>query len=180
MALSQQKFREMVFQLLYSDDMARPQAEAMLDLMMSELAITKRNVKQAQERVETIRNKLGEIDPLITSVSTSYEFNRIQTVTKNILRLGVFELFFDDQIPPKVAIAEAIRLSRKFGTPESAAFVNALLDHLYRLQQGETQDLSQLERQARQLAESEQQAQQAALEAKNLQEPEDEDSEESI
>lgn len=175
MALSQQKFREMVFQLLYSDDLSHLEEEAMIELMMAQLAVSKRNVKQALEKVTAIRHKLNEIDPLITSVSTSYDFHRIQAVTKNILRLGVFELFFDESIPPKVAIAEAMRLSRKFSTPESAAFVNALLDHLYQMKQGQPDiDVVELEKQAQQLAESEQRAQQAAQEAKDRL-PEDED-----
>jgi N utilization substance protein B len=48
------------------------------------------------------------------------------------LRLGIFEIFFDSEIPAKVAIAEAIRLCRKFGTPESSQFVNAILDGVYK------------------------------------------------
>lgn len=131
MTLSPQKFREIVLQLLYSQDIAHPDESLMTELMMAELAISKKNVRLAQERVHMISTHFSEIDSLITSVSTSYDLDRIQIVTKNILRLAVFELFFDDQIPAKVAIAEAIRLSRKFNTPESASFVNALLDRLY-------------------------------------------------
>lgn len=137
MPLSPQKFREIVFQLLYSQDVAHPDEMLMTELMMGELAVSKKNVRLAQERVSSIRDQLPAIDEKISSVTVSYDFDRIQTVTKNILRLAVFELFFDPSIPPKVAIAEAIRLSRKFSTPESAAFVNALLDHLYRQSRGE-------------------------------------------
>src|ERR1700730_15560992 len=164
MALSQQKFREIVFQLLYSQDIARPEEALMLELMMTELAVSKKNVRLAQERVNKIKEHLPEIDPLIASISTSYDFDRIQVVTKNILRLGVFELFFDDQIPPKVAIAEAIRLSRKFNTPESASFVNALLDHLYQARQGGQVDPQKLSQQSQALVQSEKIASDAAQE----------------
>jgi len=139
MALPPQKFREIVFQLLYSQEMACPDEASMVEFMMGELAVSKKNIRSAQERVNEIHKCLPKIDPLITSASTSYELDRIHVVTKNILRLGLFELFFDDQIPPKVAIAEAIRLSRKFNTAESASFVNALLDHLYQANQGKNQ-----------------------------------------
>ena len=122
MPLSPQKFREIVFQLLYSQDVAHPDEMLMTELMMGELAVSKKNVRLAQERVSSIRDQLPAIDEKISSVTVSYDFDRIQTVTKNILRLAVFELFFDPSIPPKVAIAEAIRLSRKFSTPESAAW----------------------------------------------------------
>lgn len=132
MALAQQKFREMVFQLLYSADVGQPDEESMIELMMEELAVSKRNVKLAHERVEQILQKLPELDPQISAASVSYEFERIQSVTRNILRLGLFELLFDPTIPPQVAIAEAMRLARKFGSPESAAFVNAILDQLFK------------------------------------------------
>lgn len=158
MALSHQKFREIVLQLLYSYDVGHPEQQVMIDLMMNELAVSKKNVRLAQEKVQKIRTCLTDIDPLIASASTSYSFERIQTVTKNILRLGVFELFYDQepsQIPPKVAIAEAIRLSRKFNTPESASFVNALLDHLYQSSQGTKTDQLQIEKESQILLQSE-------------------------
>lgn len=157
MALSQQKFREMVFQLLYSKDTGNSDEEAMLELMMAQLAVSKRNTQHAQERVREILSHLSEIDLLIASVSKSYDFDRIQTVTKNILRLGVFELFFDQNIPPKVAITEAMRLSRKFGTPESATFVNALLDNLYKSSLGDQADIHHLEKHSQALLQSEEQ-----------------------
>ncbi len=162
MTLSQQKFREIVFQLLYSRDMGYFDEDLMTELMMAELAVSKKNVRLAQERVHLIQQHLPEIDPLITSVSTSYDFDRIQMVTKNILRLGVFELYFDEKIPHKVAIAEAIRLSRKFSTPESASFVNALLDQLHRLRVGGQIDPQKITEHFRDLIESEKIASEAA------------------
>lgn len=164
MALSQQKFREIVLQLLYSLEISRPNEDLMLELMMAELAVSKRNVRLAQERVEKIKSFFPEIDKSITSVSTSYDFDRIQMVTRNILRLAVFEMFYDDEIPHKVAIAEAIRLSRKFNTPESAAFVNAVLDHLYKKHQGIESDSNQLLQQSKTLLESEANASEIAIE----------------
>jgi len=173
MALSQQKFREIVFQLLYSQDIGRPDDALMTELMMAELAVSKKNVRLAQERIQKIQEILPEIDALIASVSTSYDFDRIQIVTKNILRLAVFELLFDDQIPHKVAIAEAIRLSRKFNTPESASFVNALLDHLYQKSQGVQVDPQKLAQQSQTLLHSEQIASDAALQKKEKDIPHD-------
>lgn len=167
MALAPQKFREVILQLLYSQEIGQPEAALMTDLMMTELEISKKNVLLAQERVRAILAHLPEIDNIITSLSTSYDFERIQTVTKNILRLGIFELLFDDQIPPKVAIAEAIRLSRKFNTPESAAFVNALLDHLYQKRLGGSGDTEALQKKSQLLMESERAASEQALDERD-------------
>lgn len=145
MSLPQQKFREIVFQLLYSDDISRPDEEDMIPLLMGELAVTKKSVKTAQERVRAILGKQQEIDTLIKEASVSYAFERIPSVERNILRLGVFELLFDDETPPKVAITEAMRLARKFSSPESATFINAILDNLYKRSLGEAIDIAALD-----------------------------------
>ena len=130
MALPQQKFREIVFQLMYSHDLAQADDEDMIAMMMPQLEVTKKNIVEALERRQEIQAKIEEIDQLIAQTSESYEFERIPCIERNILRLGIFELLFSS-IPHKVAIAEAIRLTRKFATPEAATFVNAILDKLY-------------------------------------------------
>lgn len=130
MAIPQQKFREIVFQLLFSYDMAEPHREDMAALLMKELSVTRKTLREAQEKVDRILSQIAVIDEQIASISQSYEFSRIQRVEKNILRLGVYELFMDDAVPQKVAIVEAMRLTRKFSTKEAASFVNAVLDAL--------------------------------------------------
>src|ERR1700722_6034969 len=118
MPIPQTKFREIVFQLLYSDDSGYADEKEMIELIMKELAVTKNAVRQALEKGRSIQNRTPDIDKAIAGVSPSYSFERIQSVERNNPRLGAFELLYDDTIPPKVAIAEAMRLARKFGTPE--------------------------------------------------------------
>ena len=156
MALPPQKFREIVFQLLYSSDLGFSQEKDIVELLMGELEVSKKNVLIAQEHVKTIRQHQTEIDETITKTAISYEFERIQSVERNILRLGTYEILFDSSIPPVVAITEAVRLAKKFGTPESAAFVNAILDAIYKASQGEQIDAEILVKQAETLKMSEQ------------------------
>ncbi|MBA3814946.1 MAG: transcription antitermination factor NusB [Parachlamydiaceae bacterium] len=163
MSVPAQKFREAVFQLLYSYDVGRGDEDDMVDLIMHELAITKKVTKEALSRVEKILKKLSEIDAMIGKTSQSYTFERIQSVERNVLRLGLYELLFDDEIPPKVALAEAMRMTRKFGTKESASFVNAILDALYKQSLGEPVDIKQVSLSAAELSKSEQIALEAAL-----------------
>lgn len=144
MSIPQQKFREIVFQLLYSYDIGQPDKTAMVNLLMKELSVTKKTMETAHQRMEEILSVRKEIDKLISNTSKSYDFQRIQMVERNILRLGTYEIYYDENIPPKVAIAEAMRLARKFSTAEAANFVNAILDTLYKLQQGETVDDAQV------------------------------------
>jgi N utilization substance protein B len=174
MSLSHQKFREVVVQLLYSYDVGKiPDEEAMVNLLMKELAITKSSVLKALVRVKQILLVLDRIDADISAVSRSYDISRIHSVEKNVIRLGVYELLYEKLLPPKVVIAEALRLSRKFASPEAASFVNAILDNLYKMSMGEKPDHVTLEKASQELLETEVLAQ----EASQLQPLSDDDSE---
>jgi N utilization substance protein B len=68
------------------------------------------------------------IDELITRLAKNYRLSRIAAVDRNILRLAVFEIIHTREVPPVVAINEAIELAKEFGSEESGRFVNGLLD----------------------------------------------------
>ena len=132
MSLPPQKFREMVFQMLFCCEFSGSEESDIAAMLMHELKVTKKMAALAYARVCQILEKLPEIDARISAASSDYQFERISRIEKNILRLGLFELFYDESLPEKVSIAEAIRLCRKFGTPESSHFVNAILDSIYK------------------------------------------------
>lgn len=118
----------MVFQMLFANETTLGEEGEIVSMMMHELKVTKKKAGEASSRVKAVIDALPQIDERISKHSTEYSFNRISLIEKNILRLSIYELFYDTQIPWKVSIAEAIRLCRKFGTPESAHFINAVLD----------------------------------------------------
>jgi len=130
MALSPQKFREIVLQLLYCDDFGGN--VEVQEMLMAQLAVTKRTVREANLLQEKVVLKKKEIDEVIQENVEAYELKRIPRVEKNILRLSIYELLFASDVPPKVVIAEAIRLCRKFASAEAASFVNAILDAIYK------------------------------------------------
>lgn len=167
MSLPQKKFREIVFQILYSKDMGDIPDKEMIDLLCKELRVSRKSVKEAWEKALMIDERLPEIDAEIGNASLAYRFERIRSVERNVLRLGVYEILFDAAIPPKVAISEAIRLAKKYGTPEAASFVNALLDLIYKTSQGEQVDRGALEQSMTELEEMESIASEAAKENLN-------------
>ncbi|MCI0382450.1 MAG: transcription antitermination factor NusB [Chlamydiae bacterium] len=130
MAISRQKFRELVFQLLFSDDFAKSDERDLLYFFMRQFFIPRKTVLEARKTVLEIEKGRDGIDKLISEMSTEYALERIPKVERNILRLGIYELM-QGKIPPKVAITEAMRLSRKYASPESASFINAILDKIY-------------------------------------------------
>lgn len=73
-----------------------------------------------------------KIDDLIVKYAPEWPLDQINLVDRNILRLGVFELMFTEDIPSKVAINEAIELAKTFGGPSSGKFVNGVLGAIYK------------------------------------------------
>jgi len=131
MGCSIQKFREIVFQLLYSRDFKQSDWEEAETLIMRQFLLPKKVVQQAKEKVDAIWDERETLDQIIHQHSKSYDLERILRVERAILRLGLYELLHAE-LPPKVAISEAIRLTRKFATKEAAGYINALLDAFYK------------------------------------------------
>jgi len=129
MAISREKFREALFQALFALD-HHPDGEV-VPVLMRQLKITKSAAREVQEKAIEILASKEELDEKISSISEGYDLGRITRAEHNILRLGIFEILHDAEIPGKVAIAEAIRLTRKFGSVDSSKFVNAILDKVY-------------------------------------------------
>ncbi|MFA5029780.1 MAG: transcription antitermination factor NusB [Patescibacteria group bacterium] len=82
--------------------------------------------------IEGIKSNLKQIDALITKFAPEWPLEQITIVDRNVLRLGTFELKFDESIPAKVAINEAIELAKTFGGESSGKFVNGVLGAVYK------------------------------------------------
>ena len=132
MGLPRKKFREVVFQMLYSHNYQVMNDSEFVPFMMNILKTTKKNVKEACEKIVKIDQELSKIDEIIKNDAIDYKIERISKVELNVLRLGLFELLFDEEIPSKVAISEALRLCQKFGNIDSTKFINAILDSEYK------------------------------------------------
>ena len=98
--------------------------------------------KFCMELVNGVGQNRGAIDERISTVAENYALNRISTVDRNILRVAVYEMFHCAEVPPVVAINEAIEIAKRFGTEESGRFVNGVLDRLKRDIDGAPQDTS--------------------------------------
>jgi N utilization substance protein B len=84
----------------------------------------------AKDLIAAAVSRAGEIDDLITSASKNWRIDRMSRVDRNILRLGACELLVFRDVPVKVVINEAVELAKRFGTAESSAFVNGVLDRI--------------------------------------------------
>jgi transcription antitermination protein NusB len=84
----------------------------------------------ATSLVSAAVTRSAEIDELITTSSKNWRIERMSRVDRNILRLGACELLNFRDVPVKVVINEAVELAKRFGTAESSAFVNGVLDRI--------------------------------------------------
>lgn len=104
--------------------------------------ITEYNVKQFAPGLEDpafifdlikgVEKNLPEIDKIIIQTAPEWPLEQITIIDRNILRLGIFELIFAKEVPPKVAINEAVELGKAFGGESSGKFVNGVLGTLYK------------------------------------------------
>lgn len=86
----------------------------------------------ANRLVLGVKGVLPDIDAKISEYATNWQLKRMAVIDRNILRIGVFELKHASDIPPKVAINEAVELAKKYGDLESSKFVNGILDKIHK------------------------------------------------
>jgi N utilization substance protein B len=133
--------REASLQLLYEIDLGGKDAKEILDSerlpwQRSLVLEMDPNEDPAQvedfvrQIVEGVSRNVREIDQLIESHSTHWKISRMAIVDRNILRMAVFEILYCKDIPPSVSINEAIEIGKRYGTEESGAFINGVLDHI--------------------------------------------------
>lgn len=83
-----------------------------------------------EELVRGTREHQQKIDDLIRQFTEHWSLDRMAVVDRNILRQGIFELLWEPDVPPKVAINEALEVAKKFSTQESSRFINGILDRI--------------------------------------------------
>jgi N utilization substance protein B len=96
------------------------------------LRISTRNKLYTEVLVRLVARKAAELDALIQRNLTNWSLARLSAIDRNILRLGVAEILYMDDVPPKVTIREMMRLAETYGTEESPRFINGVLDAVMR------------------------------------------------
>lgn len=86
----------------------------------------------ATKLAKGVIDHIKDIDPKIEKAAPEWPLDQVSLVDRNVLRIGIYELLFSDEIPPKVAINEAIELAKAFGSDSSGKFVNGVLGTIYR------------------------------------------------
>lgn len=129
--------RSWVLQILYAWELTEggPLGESARRLL-ARRTVSERYRPYMTYLLALIEEKLPEIDAVLEGAIPNWRLERLATIDRNILRIGVAELLYSDDVPGKVAITEAIRLAEKYGSQESPRFVNGVLDAIYRERTG--------------------------------------------
>ena len=125
--------RELALKALYQADIKNcPFSDVLSEFFLSEEIQNQEIRSFCQYLIDGVAQNLKSIDQLICEYATNWEFKRIAIIDRNILRLGIFELKYSSDIPPKVTINEAVELAKKYGDLDSSKFVNGILDQIHK------------------------------------------------
>ena len=133
------KSREIVLQMLYQMEMTGQPPHVVIDLYY-ELASGDDDNKNpnfakavrpfAEQLLYGVHAHRDELDGMIVAASEHWRLERMSIIDRNVLRIALYEMLYRAEIPPKVSVNEAIDLGKTFGSPDSGAFINGILDHL--------------------------------------------------
>ena len=122
--------REAALQMLFAIEATGADVERAISEFWRELPGDAEDRAYADEAVRGVQAALASIDERITKASTNWRLERMARVDRNVLRLGVWELSQRTDVPRAVALDEAVEIAKRFGTEDSGAFVNGVLDRV--------------------------------------------------
>ena len=125
--------RECALKILYQADVTRRPIDAAAQAFWLDEEESDSEVKVFANRLALgIRDHLEAINEKISMYATNWQLKRMAVIDRNVLRIGLYELKYASDIPPKVAINEAVELAKKYGDLESSKFVNGILDKIHK------------------------------------------------
>jgi N utilization substance protein B len=127
---SRRKGRELALQILYAMDMNPSGQQPSPEQLLEDEGVDFDALDFAQELVRGVAENRDLIDRKINEKSKNWAIPRMAKVDLNILRMATYELLLRSEIPKNVTINEAIEVSKKYGTADSSAFINGILDEI--------------------------------------------------
>ncbi len=130
--MSRREIREQIFKLLfrtefYKEEELPEQRQLFLDELGQE---ENEDTQYIQQKYEDILSHLAEIDEMVNEVALGWKTSRMGKVDLTLIRLAVYEMKFEEDVPQGVAINEAVELAKSYGTDDSSSFVNGILAKL--------------------------------------------------
>lgn len=130
--MSRREMREHTFRLLFRKDFhSRDEMEQQIELYKAEREeLDDKAAEELTGRIESILKCADELDRKISEAAEGWTTERMGKAELTILRLALYEMLYDEEVPEKVAVNEAVELAKKFGGNEAPAFINGVLAKL--------------------------------------------------
>ena len=126
--MTRREIREQVFSILFRIEFyPKEELPEQLQYISEDLDAADPDVVYIQNKILAVADRVEEIDGMINEVARGWKTTRMGKVDLTLLRLAVYEIKFEDDIPTGVAINEAVELAKKYGTDDSSSFVNGIL-----------------------------------------------------
>jgi transcription antitermination protein NusB len=122
--------RESALQMLFAHEASGGTAQQVIATYWRETPGDPDGREYADAAVAGVVEELGSVDEIIRKASTNWRLERMARVDRNVLRLGAWELLSRKDVPRAVTLDEAVELAKRFGSEESGAFVNGVLDRI--------------------------------------------------
>ena len=127
---NRRRSRELAMQVLFQMEINKDDSMEAVELFCKHFKVSRKLRPFLLKLVQGVKQYQAEIDGLIDGFSDKWKISRMCGVDRNLLRLAVYELLYCDDIPAKVTINEAIEIAKRFGTENSGAFINGILDSI--------------------------------------------------
>jgi len=120
--------------VIFQMDLVGVEQQKALEFVLDEFPVDSAAVEYARELITGVWEYRETLDGLIQRESSEWKVNRMAVVDRNILRLAIYEMYVLNTVPDRVAINEAVELSKRFGGPDSGKFINGILGSLIKNQ----------------------------------------------
>ena len=129
---ARRRAREVAFRLVYQADVMAEGLEVDWAGRCAEEALTPDQSELVGDVLQVLRGRAAEVDDLIRAAARNWEVDRLAATDRSVLRMATAELIGRPGTPARVVLDEAIEIARRYGSDESARFVNGVLDHVAR------------------------------------------------
>ncbi|MGE0084271.1 MAG: transcription antitermination factor NusB [Desulfococcaceae bacterium] len=128
---NRRKARERVLQALFYMDIRQDMSQEAIDLYCECFPPSENTAEFFQILARGVMRNREQTDSILARFSDNWKISRMSCVDRNIMRIAIYEMFYCEDIPFKVSINEAIDIGKKYGTDESGAFINGILDRIH-------------------------------------------------
>ena len=124
--------RERVLEALFAYEYSHDKPSVVINRIIENHSSIKENLKFINSLFDIVVNNKDFTDQIIQTHLQNWEFDRIAQIDRILIKMGICEMFYNEEIPPKVSITEMVEIAKIYSTDDSPVFINGILDAVYK------------------------------------------------